>query len=281
MRTKLANAIDAVAPHLLHRWYTYRNTKIHPIEREMPFLRALVDPAMACIDCGAHFGYYSQAMANITTRPIHCIEPHPLLAAQLKRKLSRDRCKVYITSLSDSGYVPSVLCVPVANDLECPGLSYLAAATMAKNYDRSKVRVYQSMTRALDGFVFEHVREPLGFIKIDVEGHELQVLKGGFGLLRYGFDQLIRPNLMIEIEKRHNPRWKKVFNLLVDLKYGCVHLSKTGWVVNNPESGIATQTEVNYKLLLEGKTSAYVSNFIFIPLERYKQTVRDLFEIGG
>ena len=40
----------------------------------------------------------------------------------------------------------------------------------------------------------------IGFIKIDVEGHEELVLHGAEGILERD-----RPNLMIEIEERHNP----------------------------------------------------------------------------
>jgi hypothetical protein len=51
-------------------------------------------------------------------------------------------------------------------------------------------------TRRLDSFEFTNV----GFVKIDVEGHEEAVLRGAERTLK---DTL--PTLVIEIEERHNP----------------------------------------------------------------------------
>ncbi|MGO8126768.1 FkbM family methyltransferase, partial [Rhizobium ruizarguesonis] len=51
-------------------------------------------------------------------------------------------------------------------------------------------------TRRLDSYQFG----PLGFIKIDVEGHELKVLKGSQAILNRD-----HPNLLIEAEDRHRP----------------------------------------------------------------------------
>ena len=50
--------------------------------------------------------------------------------------------------------------------------------------------------RTLDSYNLSNI----GFIKIDVEGHELDVLRGAEVTLRR--DQ---PNLLIEIENRHAP----------------------------------------------------------------------------
>ena len=51
-------------------------------------------------------------------------------------------------------------------------------------------------TRRLDSYQFDTV----GFIKIDVEGHELKVLEGAEAILHRD-----RPNLLIEAEDRHRP----------------------------------------------------------------------------
>ena len=39
------------------------------------------------------------------------------------------------------------------------------------------------MTKTLDGFCAEHDIQEIGYLKIDVEGHELSVLRGAQGML--------------------------------------------------------------------------------------------------
>ena len=56
---------------------------------------------------------------------------------------------------------------------------------------------------------------PVGFIKIDVEGHEFSVLQGAIQTL-----QKDRPNLLIEIEEQHaGSQFQDTFTLLHSLEY--------------------------------------------------------------
>jgi hypothetical protein len=66
--------------------------------------------------------------------------------------------------------------------------------------------------KRLDDFSFDRV----GFIKIDVEGHELSVLKGARELL-----QRDKPNLLIEIDLTGHSEegFNEVFNFLYALGY--------------------------------------------------------------
>ena len=59
-----------------------------------------------------------------------------------------------------------------------------------------------------------NIIKDIDFIKIDVEGHELEVLKGMNKFLKKS-----RPIFLIEIEKRHNASFKKVFSFLIEKKY--------------------------------------------------------------
>ena len=48
---------------------------------------------------------------------------------------------------------------------------------------------------SLDEYNFSH---EIGFIKIDVEGHELEIIRGGKNFLKHH-----KPVMLIEIEERH------------------------------------------------------------------------------
>ncbi len=54
----------------------------------------------------------------------------------------------------------------------------------------------------------------IDFVKIDVEGFEMRVLGGMKRLL-----EARKPALLIEVEERHNPRYRDVFDYLRGLRY--------------------------------------------------------------
>ena len=54
----------------------------------------------------------------------------------------------------------------------------------------------------------------LSIIKIDAEGHELDIIKGAIEFLKKG-----RFLLLIEIEERHNQKFKEVFDILSSLNF--------------------------------------------------------------
>jgi hypothetical protein len=70
-------------------------------------------------------------------------------------------------------------------------------------------------TTTLDEF-FTTDRRPPHFVKIDVEGHELSVLKGGVRTL-----ELHHPTILVECEARHRSDGdiRPVFNLLESFGY--------------------------------------------------------------
>ena len=75
--------------------------------------------------------------------------------------------------------------------------------------------------------LFESKCEPIssnnkiGFIKIDVEGHEQNVLIGGQALIKEN-----KPVMVIEIEERHTKKpIKDTINFIKNLNYDCYYLS--------------------------------------------------------
>ncbi len=67
--------------------------------------------------------------------------------------------------------------------------------------------------KTVDSFCFSNV----GFMKIDVEGHEPAVLRGAQMLLTAS-----RPALLIDLEVRHNPRvFEEVWSVLDPLNTVC------------------------------------------------------------
>ena len=80
-------------------------------------------------------------------------------------------------------------------------------AALFDSVDTQKVRIAK-----FDDFAKEIDFTRVDFVKIDVEGFEMQVLRG--------MKQLVegrRPTFLIEIEQRHNPNYREVFDYMASL----------------------------------------------------------------
>jgi FkbM family methyltransferase len=138
-------------------------------------MRKFLQKDSNCIDVGAHTGLFIDEMLAIAPEGRHyAFEPIPDLAAELKKKY-QDNVEVYGIALSDNKGISSFKYV-ASN----PGYSGLKE----RRYDRpheivKDIKVY---TDLLDNIITPD--ETIDFIKIDVEGAELQVLRGGYELIR-------------------------------------------------------------------------------------------------
>jgi FkbM family methyltransferase len=113
--------------------------------------------------------------------------------------------------------------------------------------------------RRLDDYALESV----GFIKIDVEGHELAVLRGGLATIRRCF-----PTLLIEIEDRHKPNaCKEVFDFLSALGYEGYFIQNKQLVSVSDFDSNAHQNPSNIGGWQSGwkKFGVYINNFFFLP----------------
>jgi FkbM family methyltransferase len=220
-------------------------------EAEIRILKHLVDPRRDSIDVGCDRGAYAYFLCRLS-RQVWCFEPLPASVQFLTAAFANtSNVVIHPVAASDADtevtlWVPSD---PQAQLLSSPTIS---ALNPARDATWTAVTVG---ARRLDSIVDSEV----GFIKIDVEGHEGAVLAGAERLLRES-----RPNLVVEIEQRHlshDPA--EVFNTLLNLDY-------SGWFrwdgqllsIDRFDRGIHQQV-ANLTL----SHPRYASNFIFTPRE--------------
>lgn len=240
----------AVYEHLVHRW------AIH--EPELKLLPELCPRNSLAIDVGAHKGLYVWFLLQRTNSVI-AFEPAPAMQTLLQRQYG-GKIIIQPIALSDRSDT-CLLTVPDANY----GLATISSASKlgakARNLTQIMVR-----TASLDSFDFRDV----GFVKIDVEGHEEAVLRGARSTLMRDM-----PNLIIEIEERHaSGATYRVPELLKTMGYA-------GFYIDIPRiaeiADFRSQRDQRASNVDEGnKTGRYINNFIFVRRDQAEETRRRL-----
>jgi FkbM family methyltransferase len=158
-------------------------------EPELRLLPFVVNHERAAIDVGAHVGIYTYFLKHYAPR-CFAFEPNPILFRDLK-ELRFDGVEVHQCAISDRS-MSIRLQVPIdEHGDEQDGLGTL---NDTNRFGERRVAVYDVTARTLDDFDLPSI----GFIKIDVEGHELEVLSGATHIIERD-----RPNFLIEAEERH------------------------------------------------------------------------------
>jgi FkbM family methyltransferase len=182
MRLSVADRVKNLLP--AHLYYPYKiGREVRGVEPELAMLRELVPAGCTAIDVGANRGYYSWALAKIAAT-VEAFEPNPVLAGFARSKLGR-RARLNEVALSDHVGV-ATLYVP----RRASGSSLHIIGNLGNVYAHDSVDKIQVRLATLDSYGFENVR----FLKIDVEGSEMEVLAGARETIR-----IHRPKMLIEL----------------------------------------------------------------------------------
>jgi len=209
-------------------------------------LQQFVRLGSTSIDVGANFGLYSYCLAKLSDR-VEAFEPN----GECLSVLQAYRCpRIHTHCVALSSAVGVVeMHVPIVGGIAFPGLASLRAP------DGNSLR-FRCLAARLDDFGFRDV----SFIKIDVEGHEGEVLVGA--------EQTIvreHPILLVEVEQRHHDRpISEVFEWLAARDYAG-HFLRGGRICTLEEFSVQSD---QLDILAHRAKGKYVNNFIFIPAGR-------------
>jgi FkbM family methyltransferase len=209
-------------------------------EKELAYVGALCDPSATSLDIGANRGIYSYLMRQ-HSKSVIAFEPNPLYASFVRGALKD--VKVIEAAVSDHEG-SCVLRVPLSTEIA--GMGTIEAEN---TLDQLPVEEITIPVLTLDSLKLPKI----GFIKIDVEGHELAALRGAAATIESSL-----PNLLIEAEERH--RKGAVISIVAFLSgfgyNGLFHL-------NGELRPIEEFTTLTHQTMSDvGKP--YVNNFIFI-----------------
>jgi FkbM family methyltransferase len=240
------SAAEHFCPRTLLRFRARRHLRWG--EPELRLVPALSRRDRPSVDVGANCEVYSFVMAQYACG-VHAFEPNPRLAELLRRSLPENRT-VHECALS-SQESRRALFVPRGSLHDDEGRAYLTSCPC-----EPEGRYYEVLTRRLD----ECVTEKIGLLKIDVEGHELDVLMGAVRHLEND-----GPNIIIEAEERHRPdAVQSVATVLVSLGY-IGGFYKDGRLHDLAEFDLARDQNADLMVNREGKSKppGYINNFVF------------------
>ena len=225
----------------------------HKIEIEM--LLESIKPGDIAIDVGANKGSFAHSLAMAVGKKgrLLAFEPQMALAKYLRQvfsELSLSQCEVYEVGISDRKG-SSNLHIPMRGTN--PSASIIDGAHIPNNWTSQKIQI-----TSLDLFLTDEIRK-VACIKIDVEGNELNVIKGALGIINK-----YHPVIVLECEQRHliDNTVEEIIDFIIALDY-------EGFFIQNKklisiENFVASEHQAT-DLGAYWDSKNYCNNFIFKP----------------
>jgi FkbM family methyltransferase len=139
-------------------------------------------------DVGANIGDYSKSLRNAYPQAvIHSFEPHPLTFLRLKENMLN--LNINILNVGVGAISNSLKLYDYADE---DGSSHASLhKAVIEDIHKAKTTSHEVNIIALDTFVIDNAISRVDLLKIDTEGHELEVLKGFSNFIKNGNVDLI------------------------------------------------------------------------------------------
>ncbi len=202
-----------ILPDRLYLWSLVRR-RLGKGEKELHIISSIVRQGGTSIDVGANKGVYAWLMSRISEQVV-AFEPNPKIHALLEGAVPPNVETHAVALSNESGAADLILPIQRSGRYANQGAT-LQSKKLPPDKGFGIVRVEQ---RRLDDYRFSGVT----FIKIDVEGYELEVLEGARETLRRE-----RPTLLVEIDEAHSKRPRAdAIAVISGYGYDCFYVSTT------------------------------------------------------
>jgi FkbM family methyltransferase len=191
---RAAQAIRNEAPWSQNRWgQRYQAVSLseyhylrdgNPEDHESALIERILQPGMTVVDVGANHGMFSLEAAHLigATGTVHAFEPTPGTRELLLNNLAANgisTVNVFSSALSEK---PGTALLRVHKEMS--GLNTLASKDVTWNRQTLVAdEIVEVKVTTLDAHTTEQGVDHIDFLKIDVEGFELGVLRGARKLL--------------------------------------------------------------------------------------------------
>lgn len=226
-------------------WYRryFINRALKTGEAELLCLSQLASPDRIALDIGSNKGVYSYLLADKLGITTHAFEPQPVFYERLRRT-APSNLSCHNVALGDSE-AELTFYLPVKN-----GKVLNQVATLRDVSGETECIKVPVRTTTLDSLNLTNV----GFIKIDVEGWEQQVMIGGKETISRD-----KPVMLIEIEEAHTGK-----ELWESLRF----FESFGYKVHGYHDGKIQPLEDFFDIEKHHRnygSGRYYNNFIFLP----------------
>jgi len=214
---------------------------------ETKLVKGLVKPGWTVIDIGANFGWYSIHFSQLVgpSGKVFSFEPIPDSYEELNSNMQLNSCqnmKTFNTALGNR------------DDLVSFGIPEIDGGLGASSQFLKCNKQIQATMCRLDNVIEEKNITNVDFIKVDIEGGELDMLYGAEKLL-----EQFRPNIMIEIVDVHCHRFgyspNDVYQFLLSKGY-------SGLFIGNEYTKEKTNEEI-HKLTKPNVNNLLNGNYLF------------------
>jgi FkbM family methyltransferase len=250
-------SVRAILPQSVLNWREARFYGKYG-EVELHLLDLLCRRDADAIDVGANDGCYVHYLLP-NSRHVHAFEPMPSLVQGLQTKFA-DQVTIHPIALSDQPGTAE-LHMPVVDGVLVTGCATVSERASATYPAHRAVSV--PMMRLDDAY-----QGNVGFIKIDVEGHEQAVLDGGLRTI-----SACRPRMLVEIDERMAPGGLAQALAYFDRLNYCGHFIYQGRlepIANFSASQMqdpANLPDLTAPLQQRRRFGRYIYNFMFLPGE--------------
>ena len=226
---------------LYHRIRCYKYAKYR--SPELSLISNLVKNTQNSIDIGANLGLFTFFMSR-ASKHVFAFEPNPYPLENLKGLVDSNVTVLPIALGNNDG--PVEIKIPHHRK----GWSSNGASLAFKEINDGKIINIQC--RKLDSLNIENI----GLIKIDVEGFEIEVIRGAKDTILKN-----KPIMIIENEIVHTKDTNELFTIMNEFgydKYICNSIGKLEKIDN-------FSVEENQKNAIRNLDINYIQNFIYIP----------------
>tara|TARA_B100001123_G_scaffold437377_1_gene569423 strand:- start:540 stop:1289 length:750 start_codon:yes stop_codon:yes gene_type:complete len=168
-------------------------------EKELNLIKKFGDKKKSAIDVGVYRGVYSYEMSKYFNF-VYGFEPNPIICPYLMKHLTKIIKNMCLYNMALSNKTGSVnLRVPKRNNSifknNFEELFRLGCATIHEKNTFNDFEKFNVKVDKLDNII---KNKDVGLIKIDVEGHEIEVINGAKKIINEN-----KPILLVEIEEKH------------------------------------------------------------------------------